>query len=125
MQKLSLEDAIKYSEGMETAETPLQVERLALALKTLAEAGDEPHFRKVIDSYVQRARTENLAGHEDPLSFLEWMCASLDHSFTKVGYEAILNRAGIIRPALPLETTQKFFRELYGEHFHYFNPANS
>lgn len=97
-------------------------------METLAKAKDETTFRKIIDSCTRCLKAiDNPEDRrrDEPLAFLEWLCVSMDHGFATVGFEALANKAGIIREQLPLRQTQKFFREIYGSHFFYSNPLHN
>lgn len=83
------------------------------ALKAYATIGDEINFRKVVDKYKLLTRTlpegDNI--RREPLSFLEFICAGLDSSFTYIGYSAMAGRRVEEGP------TQSMLIKLYGRHW--------
>jgi hypothetical protein len=130
--KYTLKDARNYATAVERLTRVQDIDLLAIgqALETLANAGDEENFRRVVDSYVRCSATgdaETYTAHvkKEPLAVLEWLCMGRDHGFSEVGYLTWLAEREIATGQIqsgterrpPVDQTQGFFNELYGKHF--------
>jgi len=124
----SLEDARKYSEEIRVLTTleKVNLRFLGKSLKILAEAEDEAAFKRIVDTYVKIAKqSDNVDLRGNPLSFLELMCAGLDHGFSTIGFAALRAKAGILEPKPLIKQTQGFFRRIYGTNYVITNPSEN
>lgn len=109
----TIDDAHNLITKLDKAENIIGINtsNLARAMEAFANVKDKKNFKKVVDKYISLAKQDSLSLKKDanPYSFLEYLCAGMDHSFTTIGYSSWK------REKLEPGITQTFFRNLYRE----------
>ena len=102
-------DSIKYKNKCPS------IVPISKALKILAETKDRETLNKLVVSFVKHY---NKAGLEISyaLSVLEWICMEIDYGFTNIPSFEYMEKNGFKKDNFELRETQKYFRNLYGDH---------
>lgn len=104
----TINDALNYAETMDKMKrySELNPGLFAQSMKLFADAEDKDNFRRVVDKYLKLLK--NAKYEEDvqknPLSFLEYVCAGMDHGFSEIGHSLQKLEPG---------NAQKVLREVY------------
>ena len=119
MAEYTLDEARAFAENLDAQKDIQGVDIIYLgkALKTLGKSNEERAFRRIVDSYSKLCESQGTPEMKnDPLGFIEFLCAAMDHGFSRIGYKGLMANAEVA-PTMPLLETQQLFRELYGTHF--------
>ena len=108
----TLKDALNYRDRIGKLDDYVKLDTIEFnkAIKFFADNGDKTNFKKMTDRFltlIKDAKYEPEEIKENPLSFLEFLCAGMDKSFTIIGY------SGVVEEGVEPGNAQKLLREMY------------
>ena len=110
----TLKDALNYRDRMEKIDDYFNLDTLQFnkAIKFFADGDDKTNFKKLTDKFLELAKNsekyDSMAQiRKNPLSFLEFLCAGMDHGFSIIGYPGLVNED--VGPG----NAQRMLREMY------------
>ncbi len=115
-EEYTLKDALNYRDRIEKVDDYFRLNLIEFdkAIKFFADKGDKTNFKKLTDKVLGLLKNSEqylstVAMRENPISFLEFLCAGIDKGFATIGYSGAVNEG--IEPG----NAQKLVRELYLE----------